>query len=594
MGAYIKTIPVSGNFSIPTPPEFDHGVLLCLTTGNLPRGGDLKLAEAGRHRRRVLLRRASYADVLRVREFRWLWIAQVQSYIGDQFAQVAIAILVYHRTGSPFLTALAYALTYLPPIIGGPLLSGLADILPRREVMITCDLIRAVTVGLMAAPGMPFWGLCVLLFCTVLAGAPFSAARTALLPDILDGDCMAVGSALGNITHQASQILGFVTGAAVVAVLQARSTLAIDAVTFCISALIIRSAARRRPAPRPGAGRHATAWSVTGNGVRVVFRNQVLRTLLLFGWLAGFYVVPEGLAVPYARDLGGSALTVGLLMAAIPLGTVLGGIFLERLGSLGQARMLGWLAMGSCAPLVGCVWNPPLWVVLMLWVLAGIGGAFQLAAAPAFVAALDVGSRASAFGVAQSGLYAVQGLGVLGGGGIAELVGVPFAVSVAGLLGLCTATRLAVSWSRLRLPLLLPGLVDERLHDRLFLALFGEDGPGEQVEQQAKAVEDGEHAEQEPDEVNVDLEVRGEGCADAGDHPPVLRTDQPTAPAVAVVLTHGVDHAHPRGALSSGFTPVCTLSCIPRSSQSRPVRDTGVSARPRTRYASVGAHAGAR
>jgi hypothetical protein len=111
---------------------------------------------------------------------------------------------------------------------------------------------------------------------------------------------------------------------------------------------------------------------------------------------------------------------------------------------------MGWLAMGSCAPLVGCVWGPPLWIVLMLWLLAGIGGAFQLAAAPAFVSALDVGNRASAFGVAQSGLYAAQGLGILGGGGIAQLAGVPVAVSVAGLLGLCTATRLAVNWARLQ------------------------------------------------------------------------------------------------------------------------------------------------
>jgi hypothetical protein len=40
----------------------------------------------------------------------------VLSCAGDQFAQVAIAILVYGRTHSPFLTALAYALTHLPPI----------------------------------------------------------------------------------------------------------------------------------------------------------------------------------------------------------------------------------------------------------------------------------------------------------------------------------------------------------------------------------------------------------------------------------------------------------------------------------------------
>jgi hypothetical protein len=528
--------------------------------------------------------------VLNVREFRWLWIAQVQSYLGDQFAQVAIAILVYHRTGSPFLTALTYALTYLPPIVGGPLLSGLADVLPRRQVMIACDLIRVITVGLMAVPGMPFWGLCVLLFCTVLVGAPFSAARAALLPDILPGDQMTLGSALGNITHQASQILGFVTGAAVVAVVQPRWTLATDAVTFCISALIVRSMVRRRPAPGREAGRRATAWSVTSEGVRVVFHSKVLRTLLLFGWLAGFYIVPEGLAAPYARHLGGSAVTVGLLMAAIPFGTVLGGVLLEFLGSLGQARAMGWMAMGSCAPLVGCVWDPPLWVVLLLWLLAGIGGAFQLAAAPAFVSALDVGSRASAFGVAQSGLYAVQGIGILGGGGIAQLVGVPLAVSVAGLLGLCTATRLAVNWARLRLPVL--GLVDERLHDRLVLAFLGQDGPGDHVEQHAKAVEDGEHTEQEPDEVNVDLEVDREGRADPGDHPPLPGTDQPPAPAAAVVVIHGDDHAHLGGSVSSGFTLLVpgVVSCVPQGAHL--LRDTRVSGRPRTRYASVGARTG--
>ena len=66
--------------------------------------------------------------MFRVGEFRALWLAQVLSYVGDQFAQVAIAILVFERTGSAFLTALAYALTYLPPIVGGPLLSGLADL----------------------------------------------------------------------------------------------------------------------------------------------------------------------------------------------------------------------------------------------------------------------------------------------------------------------------------------------------------------------------------------------------------------------------------------------------------------------------------
>jgi hypothetical protein len=57
----------------------------------------------------------------------------------------------------------------------------------------------------MAIPGVPFAALCALLFCTVLTGVPFSWARTALMPDVLPGDKFVLGSAVGNITFQASQ-----------------------------------------------------------------------------------------------------------------------------------------------------------------------------------------------------------------------------------------------------------------------------------------------------------------------------------------------------------------------------------------------------
>jgi len=59
------------------------------------------------------------------------------------------------------------------------------------------------------------------------------------MPDVLPGDTFVLGSAIGNITYQASQILGFVAGAAVVAVLDPHKTLGIDAVTFGLSAVIL-------------------------------------------------------------------------------------------------------------------------------------------------------------------------------------------------------------------------------------------------------------------------------------------------------------------------------------------------------------------
>jgi MFS family permease len=404
----------------------------------------------GRHRR-APEGRASYREVFAIGEFRALWMAQVLSYTGDQFAQVAIAILVYDRTRSPFLTALAYGLTYLPPIAGGPLLSGLADLFPRRRVMLACDLLRMATVGLMAIPRMPLAALCVLLFLTVLIGAPFSSARTALMPDVLPGDKFVLGSAIGNITFQLSQILGFVAGAAVVAILGTHLTLAVDALSFCLSALIVFLGVKKRASPRREGDPRLSLWAISADGVRIVFGNPVLRTLLLFGWLAGFTIVPEGLAAPYAHSLHRGTLTVGLLMAALPFGTVVGAFLFGKLVAPStRIRMMGWLAMLSCAPLIASAWNPPLPVILPLWVLAGGGLAYQLAAASAFVQALAPDTRARAFGLAQSGVYAVQGLGILAGGAVAEVTGPPLAVGLAGLIGLTAATMLAMRWVHLR------------------------------------------------------------------------------------------------------------------------------------------------
>jgi MFS family permease len=422
----------------PSPPEPFHKNHRTAGSGE---------AVPGRHRR-APEKQATYREVFAIREFRGLWFAQVLSYAGDQFAQVAIAVLVYHRTGSALLTALAYALTYLPPIAGGPLLAGLADLFPRRRVMIVCDLARAGLVALMAIPAMPFAGLCGLLFLTVLLGAPFTSARSALLPDVLPGDKFVVGSAIGNISFQASQILGFVAGAAVVAVLNPYRTLGTDALTFALSAVIVTGWVTSRPSAHREPGRRPSLWAVSWEGLTTVFGNPVLRTLLLFGWLAGFCIVPEGLAAPYAHSLHGNAFTVGLLMAAMPLGVVAGSFAFGRLFTpSGRIRIMGWLAMASCAPLIGSAFSPPLWAVLLLWALAGAGEAYQLAAAAAFVQNLTPAARARAFGLAQSGLLAVQGLGILAGGAVANFTGAPVAVGLAGMVGLCAAAILAMSWT---------------------------------------------------------------------------------------------------------------------------------------------------
>jgi MFS family permease len=400
-------------------------------------------------------RQASYHDVLAIGEFRVMWIAQAVSLLGNQLAQVALSILVYHRTHSAFLTALAYALTYLPPIIGGPVLSGLADLFPRRGVMICFDLLRVLLVAAMAVPATPFWVLCVLITATTLSGVPFSAARTALLPDVLPGDRLSLGSAIGNMTDQFSQVIGFTAGAVVVAWLDPYRALLVDALTFAVSAALVAGWVARRPAPtrQPADGRAPadgpSLWSRTRVGVRLVARNPALRLLVLFGWLGGFYVLPEALAAPYAHALGQGSVAVGLLMAATPSGTVLGALLLVRLVPPGRRlTLLGWLAMLACAPLIGSAARPPLPVVLALWALAGIGGGYQIIAAAAFLQRLPDNGRGAAFGFAASGLLAAQGLGFLVGGAAAQAIGPQQVAALAGAAGLGVAIILAVAWTR--------------------------------------------------------------------------------------------------------------------------------------------------
>lgn len=404
----------------------------------------------GRHRRPTE-RQATYGEVIAIREFRALWIGQALSLLGDQLSRVALSVLVFERTESPLATASVYALTYLPPIIGGPLLASLADRYARRHIMIVCDLVRACLVALMAVPGTSFTVLCVLVFWVVLLSAPFSAARAALLPELLEGDRYVAGSALQNMTNQGAQMLGFALGGALIMAMGPYRALALDASTFLASALILVSGVRRRPAPAGTGGDRPSMWTMTRTGSRLVFGDPRLRTLVLFAWLCGFYVLPEGIATPYAATLTDDpqqiSFVAGLLMGAMPTGTVIGAFLFSRYVTPSKRlRAMGGMAMLTCAPLILCAMEPPLAVVLFLWFVSGIGGAYQLAANAAFVQCVPPERRGLAFGLVQSGLLASQGIGILIGGAVADEIGPAHVVALAGAAGLCVAAALAMVW----------------------------------------------------------------------------------------------------------------------------------------------------
>lgn len=145
--------------------------------------------------------RPTFRDVFGIAEFRALWLAQVLSVTGDQLARVALTVLVYDRTRSALLAAVTFSCGVVPALIGGLVLSGLADRLPRRTVMIVADLVSGVPVAVMVLPGLPLGVMMLLLAAVTMVGALFLAARSATYPEILDGDryALTVAGAVGAL-----------------------------------------------------------------------------------------------------------------------------------------------------------------------------------------------------------------------------------------------------------------------------------------------------------------------------------------------------------------------------------------------------------
>jgi predicted MFS family arabinose efflux permease len=394
---------------------------------------------------------ATFGEVFAVGEFRALWLAQILSVAGDQLARVALTLLVFDRTGSPLLAAVTYAAGLIPLALGGVTLSGLADRLPRREVMIWCDVSRAALVASMALPGVPDVALIGLLFLLTLISAPFASARAALYRDILVGDRYVAGIAITLTAVQFAQVLGFAVSGAIVAFFGVRTSLLVDAVTFIISGAIIRIWVRARPPARDGPHPDLVVRPGRFTAVRLAFTDPALRTPMLFAWLVAFYYVPEGVSAPLAGSLGGGAIAVGLILASQALGASVGAIAFSRFVS--PARRLRWmgpLAITACGVLIAFVFRPPLPVALAILTVSGIFDCYQLAANASFVTAAPARHRSGAFGVAQAGMSLGQGAAMILAGAAAQTHSPSSVIAAGGAIGALCGTAVAVSQVRSR------------------------------------------------------------------------------------------------------------------------------------------------
>jgi hypothetical protein len=234
-----------------------------------------------------------------------------------------------------------------------------------------------------------------------------------------------------------------------VALVGARWALGVDCGTFVASAALVRFGLRVRPGAATTTARQNALGNLVG-GIRIVFGDKALRTLLLLGWLAASYEIPEGLAAPYAARLGGGPVAAGLLIAFSQIGAVAcAPFYTSKIGPRTRLRWMGPMAVCACGILVLTAFRPGLAASMAIFALSGSFAIYQIAANTAFVERVPNEHRAQAFGLANAGIVAGQGAAFALAGAAAEVVPPSTVMAIGGGLGALAACGLALRWRRM-------------------------------------------------------------------------------------------------------------------------------------------------
>ena len=198
-----------------------------------------------------------------VGEFRVLFATLLMFVLGFEFEILGLSVLVYAQTRSAFWTALAFSMGFAPQVLGGALFTSLADRLPPR-LLISAGLLTRAAPGLVIGlwPALPVPAMLALVAAAATATPLFTAAASAVLPDVLDGDRYVLGRSVFSLTGSATQIIGLGIGGAILAALPARRLLLAAGLSLLAAAVVARVGLRPRPART--AGRPARSDSEAG------------------------------------------------------------------------------------------------------------------------------------------------------------------------------------------------------------------------------------------------------------------------------------------------------------------------------------------
>ena len=322
---------------------------------------------------------------LLTRDFTLVWWGQMVSQIGDGVSKLALLWFVYAITGSPLKTTMIGLLQTLPPILFGPFIGVIVDRVPKKLLLISSDLIRALVLGvlpcLLPVDSFSIERLYLMVFVHAVASAVFGPALTAAIPSLVSRHEFTAANALLQTTTSIGIIVGPALSGVGIATMSSQEVLCVNAVSYVISAVCFAFVhfPRTEAVPSAAGGSLAGTFRDVLDGFQYVFHRQRI-ILMLIGAASMYTFATSAFSTLFPvfgkklLDLG--PIEVGYLWSAFGIGLLLVSLGLVSLSTWSLPKRIQLMALSSFISglgLLGLIMASNRLIAAALMVIIGMG-----------------------------------------------------------------------------------------------------------------------------------------------------------------------------------------------------------------------------
>jgi MFS family permease len=281
------------------------------------------------------------ALLVRNRNYRYTWLGQIVSEVGDHFNNIAVLSLAVQETHNGAAVAGLMLSRAIPAVLAGPLAGVMLDRFDRRRIMIASDLIRGfVALGFIYAVGHhQVWMLYVLSALLMLASPFFTSGRSAILPAIATKDELHTANSLTQTTGWLTLSVGAYFGGTTVARFGYELAFLFNSISFFVSAYCIfklRQEQGHFRAQDPGLNETKVArpWHEYREGLSYMAKTPLILGigLIAVGWASGGGAAQVLFTLFSELVFKRGAQGLGQLWGMAGVGLLVGGFIGNRLG----------------------------------------------------------------------------------------------------------------------------------------------------------------------------------------------------------------------------------------------------------------------